>query len=888
MVSENGFTGSYRIVITKNGSTIADVVTDIGDPNKWWKENKESFRVDSEFMIWNYDLNEGDVVNIIFTKEKKLNKKFFAQTYNDGSLGYCLIKEVQKWIEGMIENVKSKSSLKKYKARLNKFVGKKNKEGYLQKYKNGIPEKDLPKFCEDLQIAVAIEQPFSENKHFECKSSTKPIKTFRYLNTRPDHTDFLGGKYSKNPFQTTDIYKIGECVEVEDRKILSDKLKELWDKGENPVFGKDKYGVNKIQTLDTHYQIKNDFQQCSDEWEKSQKLHKCKICAIEHPNLTKFINMGTHFNGTIDFQDTDAYRGKDKVLPLDLKHIDMSKAYTQYKNSRWYDGFTMKITDWRQTDKYYDNGLYYITHLDLSKCSKKFRKLNRKLGWYYSNNVYPLPDLKALEYYGGKFDIKYGAYGKKGEFTFSDKMINGVDKFIFEEEEISVPYYSKWSGMNCMISSSTNFWLKGSRSYFQNLDTEADIYYAESTARISYPSKYQYHKKHITAQITSYQRLFMLEQLMKMDLDSVIRLCVDGIYYHDHSYENKEVIESGKDKIFSVKEKVTFENFASDYYLSSVIENGYGTDFHIPARQREHYMTELFDGAGGDGKTYHNLIVDDGFINVCYVPHSWKLCSAMKKLYAEKRAKYEVDGGGYANTSWLRVSNHNRLLKDNGEKEYERDNVYVIDECSMLTEEQKQFLIDTIDGKIVFCGDLECQIVPIEGTPMTSKGIENVAEKSKKNWRFTCPIQLQTCNLMRKCIIYNQMIEKKDLPYKCVDVDFVKKNYDYKKDMILVSRGADKNMGNDNYNNYWNNIFEGVEKYKVIANSLEHNNGDIVFRNIKGVKCKLRHGFTTHSVQGETYEGKIFIDMRKMTSKRMFYTAVSRAKRADQIYLVNF
>ena len=877
IIQENNIQGAYRILITKDGGIVSnpksgkiiDFSTDIGDPNTWWKQNKLTFQVDSDFMVWNYDINEGDAVNIIFTKEEKLNRKYFAQTYNAGVLGYCLVGEVYKWITKKISSTKSKESLKKYKQRLNKFIGEK---GYMEKFKKGIPEKEIPNFCEDLQIGVSIEQPFCENKLFEYKSMKKPIKKFRYLNTRLNHVEFLKGR-KKHAYQhdTKDMWKIGDCVEVDDRSELNAILDLCWENGENPAFGKDKYGLNKIQTLTTHYKIKNDFYNITSEWEKEQGLKEggVEFDALQYPELMKFVNRGTHFNGTIDFKDTSQYRisNPNFELPEDLKHIDMSKAYTQYKRCKWYDGFTIKISDFRKTNKYFDNGLYYITNLDLSKCNEKFVELNDRLGWYYSNNVYPLSDLKALEFYGGKFDILYGAYGIKGEFTFSEEMLTSVDTFYFEDREIKVPYYSKWAGLNCMIQENKSFWMKGDKEYFQNLNTDTDIYYADGIARISYPAKYQYNKKHITAQITSYQRLFMLEQLMKMDLDSVIRICVDGIYYHDHDFEMSD--------IFSVKKKITFENFASEFYLSNVVEKG-STDFVCTAEFREHYMTEIFDGAGGDGKTYYNLIIDTGCINVGYAPHSWKLCSAMKKVFTEKRGLR------------LGMTNHKRLLEDNGEKEYADFPWLIIDECSMLTEKNKNQLIDLISGhgKIVFCGDLKCQIIPYDDEPMNYSRIENIAPQSEKNWRFTCPVQLETCNMLRKCIEYDYPFYPKDLPYQKVDEDFVKKNYNHKEDIILVSRGATKNVSDDNYNNYWNNIFEGIEKYKVKNNVRDYNNGDIVFEKIKGVTCELRHGFTTHSVQGETYEGKIFIYMKKMFDKRMFYTAVSRGHRADQIYLI--
>ena len=65
-------------------------------------------------------------------------------------------------------------------------------------------------------------------------------------------------------------------------------------------------------------------------------------------------------------------------------------------------------------------------------------------------------------------------------------------------------------------------------------------------------------------------------------------------------------------------------------------------------------------------------------------------------------------------------------------------------------------------------------------------------------------------------------------------------------------------------------------------------NGDIVFSEKKpeGVNSDIRHHFTTHSIQGETIERRIFIDISKMFDSRMFYTAISRVRRLEQIYLV--
>lgn len=859
LVRTNDFSGNYRILIQKNGENIFDREFDIsGSPNAWWKANKMAFMVDSAFMVWNYDLEEGDRIQIIFTKEKRLSNKYYLQTYLDGTVSHCLLQPIIDWAKETLENAVSKSTAKKYTAIINKIVGKKGKDGLLDKYKHGVPEKDIPSLCEELQIGMDIEQPFNRDLLFEYRSMKRPLKVFRFINTRLNHVECATNK----KYNDESIFNNGGSNIINERKTLI-KMKEQLEKDkEFFIYKKDQWGISGIQTLTDSYKLYNEFSETVKEWEKDQGLNYCSIESVSNPELMKFINAGTHFNGTIDFQDQEIIFEYKSIFkrPKNLKHIDMSKAYTQYKSCRWYNKFMMKITDFRETDKYYDNGLYQIDLIDLSNCDHKFQMYNIHLGWFEDDNVYTSAELKALEHYGGKFRVRYGCWGIDGEFTFSDDMINKKCITMFEDNEFSVPYYSKWAGMNCMIKESKNFWCKGDEKFFSNIHSDADIYWANDEARISYPVKYHFNKKHITAQITAYQRLHMLEQLMNMDEEKIVRICCDGIYYYDHEYDICEV--------FTHKEKMTFNNSPCEKYLSSIINDG-STYFKCDNVFRENYRSEIFDSAGGDGKTYRNLFLDQGFINVVYAPHSNKLESRMKKDYHDHFGKR------------LMVSNHSRLLTEPFSKvegEVYKYNVYIIDECSMLTEKQKDYLLENITGKVIFCGDLACQCLPIDsGKQMTHKNISHVADPSPVNYRFKSDKQLQACNYVRECINKKKVVKKDQLPYKTISKEDVKKMYN-KEDIILVSRHC--------FNDEWTEVFKDLEKYKVKNNTRDYNNGDIIFQKVSKVQTELRHGYTIHSVQGETFKNKIFIDMRKMSDLRMFYTAISRAEYDTQIYLI--
>jgi len=884
LINQNNITGNYRIIIKINNDVVIDNSYNIDNANSFWKNNKIDFQVDSAFMIWNNDLNEGDVVTIIFTKEFKLNKKHYIQKYLDGKVSHCLLKPIKDWAYKTLVEAKSKDTKKKYMCIISKLEGRtlksgKKIEGYFEQYKKGIPETDLDNFCDDLQIGIDIEQPFNEKLLFTYRSTKKPLKVFQYINTRINHVE-IG---MLNSFNKYSVFKTFEPEYVEDLNKLKKIQSKLDDNDEYYIITKSSYGISSIRTLDKYYKIKSPYDDAVKAFEKVNNLQNTSINALEYPELDKFINSGLHFNGTVDFEETEHLRIEEN-RPKDLKHIDMSKAYTQHKKCKYYKGFMVKITDFRKCDDIVDIGLYYIDNLNFDLCHNKFRLIINDLGWFKNGNVYTDAEIRCLRENGGTCDIKYGVWGIKNNIEYTDDMINKKQNIKLGAKEINVPFYSKWAGMNCSVNKMKNFYLKGDKAYFMNyVNSEADIHYANNEARISYPNYYQYHKKHITAQITAFQRLLLLEQLLKMDYEKIIRVCCDGIYYHDHKFNI--------DETFSHKVKVTFNNDECENYLSNLIQLD-STDFKCNNKFRHHYKSEIFDGAGGDGKTYGNLFIDKGFINVVYAPHSNKLMSAMSNKYFDEFGKK------------LNVTNHHRLLNNPYSLvDCNKYNVYIIDECSMITENQKEFLLKNIQGKIIFCGDLKAQCEPVDcEAQMTYKNIDNVAPKSPKNYRFKDDIQLDICNYVRDCIINNKDLDFTKIKYQKVNKNFVKNNYS-KEDIILVSEHK--------FNDEWTETFKDIKKYRVKNNTRDYSNGDIIFdeepevdktfikglnvtiikeiknqKSFKGVQKELRHGYTIHSVQGETFKNKIFIDMRRMKNKKVFYTAISRAEYSSQIYLI--
>ena len=866
IIKKNNISGEHRIIIIGNrAGLIFDNNYNIA--NNFWKEHQIDFQVSSENMKWNDRdiVTIGEKVTFIFTKEKHLNYKFYDQAFLDGSVSHCFFNPIKNYFNNIVETTKSKSTEQKYQSLVNKIIGKtlktgEQKKGYLEIFKKGINQKDISLICEELQIEVKIEKPFSDETLFEYKSNKKPLKKFTFINTRADHVE-----YQTN----NDLFKSYEATKITTREM--ETLKKQFIKTKTfHIFTKNHFGITSLKTLENYYTIQDDYFEDVKEFEKNTPLEFCRIDALKYPKLQTFIDRGTHFNGTVDFKNTEHLRniGKNNEKPVGINHIDMTKAYTQYESSKYYNGFMGHITDFRKVDNYKQKGLYFIESIDFSKCSTQFIKLNKKLKWFIPYNIYTDAELKALYEQKAIFYVTHGAFGTRFDMKLNDNMINKKvlikDFYDDNKKNVKIPYYCKYFGMISSTPKTKSIYMNGHKNYFENMisnKTKIFYDYDDKTARITYDKKRCYNKKHITAQIVAYQRLIMLEQLMKMDYTKLVRICVDGIYYETHSFPIH--------KSFSIKTEMTFRNAPCTEYLSNLFFDDEIKPIELPnAEPRKFYKTELFDGEGGLGKTYYNIFIDKGLIDVCYIPHSWKLSTSQTKQL-EREQKEKLQSKVHYHIFHKEVVNCDILSQYSN---------ILIDECSMLTEQQKEYIIKNALGKVIFMGDIDLQLAPCEGEQMNRKGIDKIT-RLDKNWRFQDNKMIE----LNKTLRNNgdtKYIDYFNLGIKTITKEELKKQYK-SEDIIL------------NYykENTYSEMFKDIEKFKITSNTRDYKNGEIVFdKNIKSKK-EFRHGYTIHSVQGETFDKNIYIDIKSRKGKtllqnRLFYTAISRAKYFSQLHLI--
>jgi len=751
-------------------------------------------------------------------------KKTMMQSFFEGKIN-CVMLPILNFFNEKLTTLKTKQAIYNYRSLLKKAVALEEKYHSI-----GVNADALHDISNELQIDLHINLPFQKD-HLVAKSNKKPLRTFQYVNTRFNHVDF-------------DEYTHNEVDEIVTLDRLTTIQKELDTAGTYYTYRKNMTHLRQLDTINRRYKLANGFADEVYEFETQSGLIDSKVCSLRNPELSAFLRQGTHFNQTVDFcpdesiQDEDFELSSKKDVQFD-NHIDMTGAYGSYKMSKYYKGFLGKITDFRECNNIVDVGIYKIENLVLNG---RLKRLNRYLNCY-SNNVYPSPELEMMLDEGCTFDIVAGCWGNVLDLEFSNNMMT-------KKDEDGIRYYCKYVG-RCFCSNETqSYYIKTSPELKQHIANEvddADVSLYDNELKVTFKKSSNYGLPHFSAFITSYMRLNMIEQLFEFDMTNVLKIVVDGIYFNGAVPPLKNCFR---------EKKATWVACTGFTYVS----NQFCDQTFVWGKTREHNMVEVHVGPGGCGKTHLNL-VDTGFINLGYFAPSWKLARSKQKEY-----------GCYSNTiakltssDPTQITNMKRLT-----------NVFVIDEVSMLSEQDKQKIMNNFAGcKLVFCGDVGFQLpcFEIESIPFNIHGMKVV--KYTTNHRVKCEKLAALLSDIR------ELIEAGESPRWLIEQTCVKgsvKDYNYLQDMILCQTHVKK----DSYKEH----FSHLPKYYITKSDRVYGRGEIVFDVPNTKDFEIRHAYTVHSIQGETAQGNVYIDFSQMYNPQMLYTAISRAKYLSQIILV--
>jgi hypothetical protein len=821
-----GLTGSVRISLVEDGNIIKTFVVDLDAKNS-----------DIYFNLY-HDVDYNEIfqeypnARLIITRDENIKPQRIAQAFKQGTTN-CLFVPIINWCEDKANNSATDGTRKKYQSKLN--VAKKLEEKYRE---TGVVKEELQSIADKLQINIIIKLPFATlDPLIEVKCNKKQLTTFEYINTKLNHID----GFTHN-----------EIINKKNKEISCEEMEQMYNdlrkNNEYFIFKRNNNSISSISTINNTYIQKQDFNEFTNEFKKYVGLNECYICDLRQTNLSQYVRASCNANLTIDFKEETECEYEDDISP---NHMDMAKAYKNVNKCNYYQGYLGKITDFRKTDKIVGIGIYTITNLVLPD---KLKKLNEKMLIWKNGNPYPSPELEYLKSEGATFDIIEGCWGHYIDFDFTEtEWLNIVDD---NREKTNTRWYAKFVGTMECCSDKESFYMNAEKDYIQNLISylPKDKYRTyEDEVRFMINKDSNRHLTHIASFIKSYTRINMMEQLMSMEYNDIVRVCVDGIYYTG----NYPCLNIFRDEPKEIKKNLDTGMYCSNYRHDFV--------WNCEAEFKPFVLRELHTGVGGGGKT-HKQLTDKGNIKVKYFAPSWKLA---RKKAEEYNVKVDV---------WY------NLLTDDPERwgAIARNyNVLVIDEVSMMSNESKELIMKRFNRcKIIMCGDIGYQLDNIgDGTPF-KKELFDYYEEHNTNHRVKCKKLLFLLNKIRKMIASSHVVSSKEIKeYIINNFKKIKKIENYSvNDMILTFTNKRKDE--------FTEMYKDLEKYYITENTQNYSNGEIILHKPENTRCELRHAFTTHSIQGETTEHNLYIDITHINYKKMLYTALSRARYYDQIYLL--
>jgi hypothetical protein len=772
----------------------------------------------SDFRLQFFDGSQGDCIievgeRVIVLSPNTLEAKRLIQKYSEG-ISHCVFTPIKNKLNTSLTNAKSKDTVKRIKQKLEKI------KKLETEYSSGVPEDKM----EMVAIASGFKIHMYDVLGMEIHQyNERGRSSINFTNTRPNHLD--EGMIALN------------CdSEYVDADAIRDIYKNLLDTGEFFMIDGDiNNGIpRKIRTLENVYEVRGEHADYFEDMDKRIGVDRFRLNATKYPDVNEFIKEGRIINAWVtSFSD---------CKPTGL--LDMPKAYTQFKKSPCYDGFLGVIHQFRNEPFSLD---FVKNHIGIYKFVVKNEpnELLSKLG-IIKDNTYTLPSPEILYFIrlGLCVDIVAGVWGSKMDFDFPPEML--VDR-----------RYCYWSGRLGMERHHKTHSFKCDRVMASHLKAEygdAVFYWQkDGICSIRMPNKGVYTTHHILAFITSYTRIQMIDAMMKFDINNIIRVVLDGIYFKG---EKPMGLEWFVDK--EVKDHSYNKFNWYDYSKQSFESSGHKYD-----------TSTCLTGQGGAGKTF-SVFNDIGFNKILFVSPNHML------------------GGKVASEYKVAYTTIHKLVGIDCEP-YKSDHPYppviFIDELTQIPDTWIDKALELYQDSFIFvAGDVlengmwfQCR----GGTP----------GEYSKIWKPTIPVveikgdrrSLDTELADLKIRLREYMISI----FKNGDED----------EPYLIKAWAKKNLKITQYwdavamfkNDIWisgtNKTSDGLLVSNVVSGYYKQG-GFISF--IPLDNYKKRGSFTCHSFQGQTIEPptKVFISINDLFEWSMLYTAISRARKFDQLVFV--
>ena len=842
-----------------------------------------------EFINGNKKINGRYVILKTYRFKKQENfdeQKRLIQIFKASASETCVY-------DGCLEyfaNIKNKMAQAIYK----KLIEKQNK------YKKAYSMEQLNEIAVLCKASITIKDLVYGNNIVINQNNTNRYK-IEFINTVYNHLS---------------LYKCvtTTCAVVEVDAIEYENIKT------NTSFYIEKYG--KLYTLDNIYKIKKDeFQTVLNEWKDK----------IDYKNLSiKSESLAYKFLDSYDF-NVHRFFNEFEINDNLYNEIDLKKAYYNYTNkdiNKHYIGvpsgsfICVNAPEWfniPHLNKLTNNKMVGFFEIEILTTNENLEVLGFTVG---SVHTLASHTIKLISNYC-KIKFNKLMYAPAIDIPFNEKFLN--------KTKDDVKFYCKAFGLMLCDSDLTVTTIKPERqdeNFYFTLTKNTAVHKNKNIYKIYDRIENFDSWRHIAYFIHSYTTTQIIEQLMKYNIKTdIFGVKLDSIVLKKdvplNIEANFDVKEAKIEKLLKVEQTITkqtytvndyglddgldikIENLGTQteeiinyttndffgYYKKSIKSDVKFDDSFLQTKELIKKRVVFIGGKGGTGKTYSLLNTSNiNSSNICYTTSCWNLISAQKE----------------ANNKIIGLSLPKLTGEMNGIKvdKYEGNQIryLIIDELTLINEKIVKQLINQFKNCFIFIlGDVDtdgkyyqCSIDNKVIKP--NKNMQYV--RYEKSYRFDDELN-NKLNQLRE-----YMNKGPKYIYEVVKTLF-KQNFKNKTDVNFnegdIGISALKNLtegkcksqkkdGKCRLSQYY--IDKGAKPQYTIKNTrLEKNQlrGQILLEKPEHKNYNETLFRTIHSFQGcqLNHNNKIIIHLDSLFDKNLLYTALSRARRVDQIIIID-
>lgn len=784
----------------------------------------------------------------------------------------CVIDACIKFFEARSENPKAKTML-------NRLI-----KNY-SLYENGIPESEMSKFGEMIQSSLNIIDFISGTTKSFNKSSYNRF-AIEFINTRFNHIELLNHNYDEPKLISKGEY---------------DSIKE------HEPFYIDKYGT--LTTQDNTYKIDTtDFKNTYKKWYDDCDIDKKFIYSdSDEYNLINGYeyNMHNFFKNDIKPDDSLYYE------------IDYKKAFYNYADKKYnkhYKGvpsgsfITFKcsdkfsIKDFEETELI---GFYHIEIINIKSHDKHCEKMGFIVG---SKHVLPTSNIDVLK---NIVDFKFlnATVSPPCHVPFSPELLNTFNNNtgdLVEKPQKDLTNIKGYCKAYGILLSEHAFCieikpLKDDMQYYNLINNDSyDMFKLDNGLIKIYDKSIKARRfKHITYSIHGYLMAQMYELIFTLDINMIVGIKLDSLIL-DKKYKpkfNTFIFDTKSAKIQKMINNLERENViytASAFY--GPIKNNNETEYDyklLPFKDINIIKKRVIflGGAGGTGKTTSLL---NAFLNLplsAFATTCWDL--------VEKKTSQNEGLMGYSMNKLTGITRNGSKIEKTEKIDNNRIKYIILDEATLLNKDDVESIIKDYNDKIIFIlGDIDeddfyyqCSINKNIIKPST---IKCQYIKFTKSYRFDDNLN-EKLNKLREFMKLNHTKNGAINSLNKYVKDNFKECFKNKDDVVFNNKDIGISGLNDfkRGNELTKYFIEKGTQIKYFVKTTLFQKG--LFRgreltekpNNENYEAKLFK--TIHSFQGCELEqdNKIIISVKNNFDYNLYYTALSRARRLDQIIILN-